>query len=257
MTPRRKLLARAGTRGAVQNAARALAAPLEGERAVDRLVVRLRDARANAVLSLVERLGGVSLPVWGSGEPVGDADQEHVVGFYDDDDVLVDSVMAFVLPALRAGEPVVVVATGAHRTRVRSAASAAGIDVAAAEGSGALLCLDAAATVAELLVDGMPDPDRFRAVLGGILSAEPRRGRHVCVFGEMVAVLWERGDVAAAIELEGLWNELARSEPISLLCGYPVGVFDDGDRQHIQAMCAEHSALHLHPEVPPVQMPRA
>ncbi len=36
----------------------------------------------------------------------------------------------------------------------------------------------------------------------------------------MVALLWEAGDVLAAIELETLWNELVREHDFSLLCAY-------------------------------------
>lgn len=41
------------------------------------------------------------------------------------------------------------------------------------------------------------------------------------VYGEIVALLWEKGYVPGAIELEHGWNELARKVPFSLMCGYP------------------------------------
>lgn len=41
------------------------------------------------------------------------------------------------------------------------------------------------------------------------------------VYGEMVAVLWDAGQVAAAVELEARWNALASRFTFALLCGYP------------------------------------
>jgi hypothetical protein len=44
----------------------------------------------------------------------------------------------------------------------------------------------------------------------------------------MVNVLWKDGLTGAAIRLETLWNELARSHDFKLLCGYSMGnVYQD------------------------------
>jgi anti-sigma regulatory factor (Ser/Thr protein kinase) len=66
----------------------------------------------------------------------------------------------------------------------------------------------------------------------------------VRAFGEMVAVLWEAGDVLAAIELEKLWNELADELPFSLLCGYPSASV--ATPQHAEAL---REVCHLHSSV--------
>jgi hypothetical protein len=47
------------------------------------------------------------------------------------------------------------------------------------------------------------------------------RGTPLAVNGEMVAVLLEQGNLAAALELEEAWNDLRRDLPFSLLCAYP------------------------------------
>ena len=58
-------------------------------------------------------------------------------------------------------------------------------------------------------------------MIGSIVREAAQRERPVVAFGEMVALLWEAGDVAGAIELEKLCNELcARVETFSLVCGY-------------------------------------
>jgi anti-sigma regulatory factor (Ser/Thr protein kinase) len=50
--------------------------------------------------------------------------------------------------------------------------------------------------------------------------------------------------VLAAIELEGLWNRLARSVPFSLLCGYRSGAVAGDDRVGpLAEVCHVHSAV--------------
>jgi hypothetical protein len=73
--------------------------------------------------------------------------------------------------------------------------------------------LDASATLSRSMVGDRPDRARFRDVVGeAIAGIEPSRGP-VQAFGEMIALLWEGGNAAGAIELERLWNELAEERP--------------------------------------------
>src|SRR5262249_31356990 len=61
-------------------------------------------------------------------------------------------------------------------------------------------------------------------------------------FGEMVALLWSEGNMAAALRLEQLWNELARDHAFALRCAYPIAD-SAGEREHelIRQICAEHN----------------
>jgi hypothetical protein len=63
----------------------------------------------------------------------------------------------------------------------------------------------------------------------------------VRIFGQMVDVLWQRGERNAAIQLEVLWNELAQTEAFSLLCGYAVGHFYK--HAAFEQVCAQHSHI--------------
>ena len=60
----------------------------------------------------------------------------------------------------------------------------------------------------------------------------------------MVALLWDAGDVLATIELETLWNELARELPFSLYCAYPSALMSsaehDGAMEQIRSL---HSSV--------------
>jgi hypothetical protein len=64
------------------------------------------------------------------------------------------------------------------------------------------------------------DPDAFRRVVVPIIQSAAQAGRPVRAYGEMVALLWDAGDVLGAIDLEELWTQLGCELPFSLLCGY-------------------------------------
>ena len=68
-------------------------------------------------------------------------------------------------------------------------------------------------------------------------------GRPVRAYGEMVALLWEHGDVLAAIELEELWNDLGRELDFSLLCAYrSASVQGDEHAQALEQVRLLHSS---------------
>jgi anti-sigma regulatory factor (Ser/Thr protein kinase) len=60
----------------------------------------------------------------------------------------------------------------------------------------------------------------------------------------MVGLLWDAGDVTAAIELEALWCELAVRCPFSLFCGYerPASM-SPAELDAFATVCEQHSAL--------------
>jgi hypothetical protein len=148
----------------------------------------------------------------------------HVVHFYGGDEELVDSVARYLLAALQNDGMGIVVATPAHVHAFEARIAAAGVDVAAARAGRALVVLDAAETVRSFLVDEHPEPRAFQAVIGSLIGRANPTGRPVRVYGEMVALLWEAGQVTAALELEEMWNELGRRMPFSLFCAYDLAM---------------------------------
>jgi anti-sigma regulatory factor (Ser/Thr protein kinase) len=91
---------------------------------------------------------------------------------------------------------------------------------------------------------GEIDPAAFRSVIGELVRRANERGRQVYAYGEMVALLWDAGNVLGAIELEKLWNELGREHDFSLWCGYhshSLAVHEHAD--------AVHEVCHLHTSV--------
>jgi anti-sigma regulatory factor (Ser/Thr protein kinase) len=145
---------------------------------------------------------------------------EHAVHFYADERDLAATVGGYLVRGVRAGEVSIVIATEAHRRAFETEMASAGIDVKRARRDASYVSLDASAMLARFTASGRLDPDAFRAVIGRVILTAVRSGRPVQAYGEMVALLWEAGDVLGAIELEGLWNDLRDEMRFSLLCAY-------------------------------------
>jgi len=165
----------------------------------------------------------------------------HVVQFYDTDDALVARVADHLADGLRDGEAAVIVATGPHRLAFETK-MAGTLDVARAKAEGRLVSLDAADTMAGFLSGRSPDPRRFEATIGGLLRTAAAEGRPLRVFGEMVALLWEAGQVTAAMEVESLWNGLAARVPFSLFCAYRASTLGV-DAIALGDLCGLHTAV--------------
>jgi anti-sigma regulatory factor (Ser/Thr protein kinase) len=165
----------------------------------------------------------------------------HLVQFYGDDDELSASVGRFLGDGLAQGHPALVVATPAHRAAFGARLGAgAGNSVAA----GRLLMVDAAGLLDSFLAGGRIDPVRFQEAAFGLIGRVAEAGRPVRIYAEMVALLWDAGQVALALELEALWNDLASSLSFSLLCGYPARLMtghDDADA--LEEVCRLHSEV--------------
>lgn len=145
----------------------------------------------------------------------------HAVQFYRRDDELAESLAGYAGEVIAGGGIAVVAATPAHRLALHARLAEAGLDPAAAELAGALVLLDAGEEVHRFTVDGRIDRAAFSAGIGQLVRAAVATGRPVLVFGELVTVLWDAGQVDAALELESLWNELAGEVPFILCCAYP------------------------------------
>jgi anti-sigma regulatory factor (Ser/Thr protein kinase) len=173
---------------------------------------------------------------------------EHVVAFYEHESGLIDTVGRYLIAGVRVGEVVIVVATGTHLQGIEASLEAAGVDLARARAGGGYVSLDAVATLAAFVDDGRIDRGGFDQLMGGVVRHGAGTGRAVRAYGEMVALLWDAGNVLAAIELERLWNALRREVPFSLLCTYPSASFSGpGHVEALQEICHLHTAAHQRP----------
>jgi hypothetical protein len=168
--------------------------------------------------------------------------RDHAVLFYENTEQLVTTVAQFVVDGVMADEISIIVATSQHIAAFEDAMVAAGVDIDAARARGTLLTMEAGDAVSRFLVGDWPQADLFESEFGELIRHAARSGLSVRVYGEMVALLWDAGQVAAAIELETIWNDLGQQVPFSLLCAYPASSVA-GEEESFQQLCHCHSAV--------------
>ncbi|MBA2703567.1 MAG: MEDS domain-containing protein [Blastocatellia bacterium] len=172
------------------------------------------------------------------------SDTDHFVQFYETDGFLLNSLSGFIGSAIKSDDAAIVIATEAHRAGLDELLLANGVDLTGAKTTGQYLSLDAADTLSQFMVDGAPEPKRFKEVLGGIITSVTDGRARVRAFGEMVSLLWAEGNHAGAIRLEELWNELQNAHSFSLFCAYPMNGF--AGEQFVAShgdVCTAHSRV--------------
>ena len=156
------------------------------------------------------------------------ADHTHSIQLYGaDEHCLTVNVARYIGDGLRRGEGVLVIAEPAHTSEFLRELQMLGAEPYGAVQQKQLMFLDAETTLDTLLVGGQPDRTLFERVVGGAVR-DLRGGNEVLekrAYGEMVGVLWRRGDPSAALRLEQLWNEFLTSAKLQIFCGYPIDIF--------------------------------
>jgi MEDS: MEthanogen/methylotroph, DcmR Sensory domain len=152
----------------------------------------------------------------------------HGVQIYRELDELAASVGRFLEAGFEAGEPAVVIAAADHVQVFAEEIERRGRKVGHLEEQGLLTWGDAHEMLAAFMDGDAPSPERFEDSVGGLVAevAERFPQRTIRAFGEMVDVLVQREQEAAAIALEELWNRLLERHDVALLCGYRLDVFD-------------------------------
>ena len=175
---------------------------------------------------------------------IGHDSSSHLVQFYENDSYLVDSVSRVIGESLENGEGAVIIATQPHCEAIEERLTANGLDLSALRQQGRFLSLDASETLAKISLDEYPNAARFdEAISAAITKTNDASPRHFTrAFGEMVALLWARGNRDAALHLEELWNRLAKRLSFGLVCAYPLNSFStalDGD--YLSRVCDQHT----------------
>ncbi len=223
----------------------AVNAVLRGERFVGR-----RFAASDFFGSSVSRT--FELPVNEIVSPLGQRRIEvprcHDVVFYSDDASLLEGFTQFIGAALKDGNVAIVLATESHRDRLLPRLQAHGLDIGAAIEQERYIALDVEDTLSTFMVNDLPDPAAFMRIasdliLGAIKSAKAQHPR-VAACGECAPLLCAQGKVEAAIQLERLWDEIAKTHDVDILCGYPLAICENKqDTTLFQRICAEHSGV--------------
>jgi DNA-binding NarL/FixJ family response regulator len=178
-------------------------------------------------------------------------DRSHVVQFYSDDASFLLGFTRFIEAALNAGKAVIVVVTQSHRRSLFQRLQAQGLNLDTAIEQGSVIPLDVAETLSTFMVNGLPDEVRFRKIAGDLVAAAAKaaKGEHhrVAACGECAPTLWTQGQADAAIQVEHLWDEIAKTYKLDILCGYVLNRFQREQESHVyERICAEHSAVCSH-----------
>lgn len=176
-------------------------------------------------------------------EPATANPARHAVHFAGGEDDLADSVSSYIGAAVHAGKTAIVIATPEHR-RAFEARLAGAFDVEAVRVRGRLIALNAAEMMKLVLIGARPDPPSLDLVLGSLIRRALTDSPAVGVYGEMAALLWDAGQVTAAVELEALWSRLGQELGISVLCGYPARLASGPDHAAaVREICQLHTAV--------------
>jgi len=176
--------------------------------------------------------------------------QYHGARFFENDRSLARIVAEFLHQGFDREHRAIVVATADLGAEIVQALTDRSCDVGALQRSHELVLVDAGGTLSTFMMDGTPNARKFSDHICQLIESVSR-GRANCtvrIFGQMVDVLWQQGEREAAIRLEVLWNQLARTKAFSLLCGYAIGNFykeagfEDVSDQHSQLVSPDDKA---------------
>jgi CheY-like chemotaxis protein len=165
-----------------------------------------------------------------------DAPCRHEILFCSDDEVLLDGLVGFIAAALKAANAAIVWATDSHRAHLRQRLYGQGVDVDSAIQRGTYISLD---------VSEPAEPQRILIAMRSLSDAASRMGKtnpRVAVCGERAGRLWAEGKTDAALNIEKLLNEFAKSHNIDILCVYPVPQHEADDA--FKSLCAQHTAAY-------------
>ena len=169
----------------------------------------------------------------------------HAVQFHSYDGRFIQGVSDLANRALRRGHVVAVVATPAVRVGVAERLQQYGWHAGELGAYGRYHAVDAAASLAGIMRDGHPDPQRLAesvAVLERLrLETADIGDPRLTLIGEIAVPLLLDGHVQEALEIERLWNGLTRALPWLGVCCYPMSCFDErAAPQPFHDVCAEH-----------------
>jgi hypothetical protein len=176
----------------------------------------------------------------------GAAPCDHIVQLYQDQQFLNRAVCRFAAAAMANGEGVILVPTIAHWDAFRPRLESEGVDVKLAESRGQLTIVDADNLLPTFMRGWMPDSPVFLGLAENVIKKARGDGRYSRVrwWGEMVNILWERGDVAASMNLEDLFDQLAQKQNIAIFCSFLMDNFDgDVHARMLPRLGENHSHL--------------
>jgi hypothetical protein len=168
---------------------------------------------------------------------------DHVVQIYENDDVFLDLLNGFVSGGVNSGDSVIVIATPSHLGALNSRLENLGFNISDLRSKNLYLPVDAEQMLSEFMVNDWPDETLFMSIVSDLIAKAKMDNRQVRAFGEMVAILWAKGQVGATVRLEHLWNKFCESQAFCLFCAYPESGFTQDASESVMHICGAHSKM--------------
>jgi hypothetical protein len=176
--------------------------------------------------------------------PVPSECRDHTVRFFENDYCLAESLACYISAGLMQGEAVVVITTPANELSCLKELIKMDCRVGDAIRTEQLSFFNANETLLKLMVGEFPDWNEFQSVIGSLIENRINRFSKLRVYGDMVDILRNEGNIEGMIRLEEHWNKLSESYSFSLLCGYKANSFGTmGHECSFEKACKTHSHI--------------
>jgi hypothetical protein len=171
----------------------------------------------------------------------------HAVHFHRDDTSWLESVTDVLTRALHRGDLVATVLLESNRDQLALRMKERGWDPVDLQARARYLVFDAEEAATRIMQQGRVDSAAIAELVAAL-----ERGRTACVGGPrshltlaggIAPVLCRRGNPAAALEVERVWDELTRSLPILTICAYPEGCLDRHRTPELVSSISAHHAV--------------
>lgn len=174
------------------------------------------------------------------------ASHRHDVVFCTSDEAVIGTLGRFIANGLDDGSAVISLIDNSHVEDLDRNLQAAGVELDLAARERRYVPLTIPEFLANVMVNGYPDPTRFFSVAENLVDDMARRARNrrVVACGECAPTLWAQGHHEEAIQLEQLWDEVAKSRRMDVLCAYPLAARSEQMRI-LRQLCAVHTGVQI------------
>ena len=176
--------------------------------------------------------------------PPGAFSTSHTMQLFESDESLADAVADFCSEGVLRNETVLAVVREERWYSIAQRLSARGVAVDEALWRGLLTVRSAERMLKGFMRAGRPHLALMTTSMGPLISRLEAFGRPLRIYGEMVDILASRGEHAAALELEELWNVVDEQKKYRIFCSYMAANFaDPRTRDELRRICAAHTEV--------------
>jgi len=171
------------------------------------------------------------------------AASDHFLQLYEDDEIFLDGLEAYVCAGIAKSESVIIIATTEHLSALeKRLINYYNLNKLIIQKH--YMPIDVEVILDKILINSQIDAALFNTEMSNLMKSINRDSNNtIRVFGEIVAVLWGQGNRKAVYELEKLWHEYCKKEKICLYCAYPKAGFIQDSIQSVQHICDCHNNL--------------